>query len=152
LRTKQLVERAGGLGVDEQLGLPTFQSSVHVFAFEHDLTPGAHIDSTILKEIRRSDCFIVLLSRYSVLSEYVNQEIGVAIEQRISILPIALEPIKPPAMISRLNYLPLYENPTKQLTWLKKWAADQADKKLGRAMLGVLGAIFALAFLGGKKK
>ncbi|NIS09288.1 MAG: toll/interleukin-1 receptor domain-containing protein [Candidatus Dadabacteria bacterium] len=59
-----------------------------VIVAEWYLTPGARIDEKVSKQIRDSDCVIVLLTKNGVRSSWVQQEIGLAINGNKLIIPL----------------------------------------------------------------
>ncbi len=59
-----------------------------VFVAEWYLSPGERLDTKIRRQIRDADCFLVLLTHNGIRSQWVQQEIGIALEAGKQIIPI----------------------------------------------------------------
>lgn len=81
------------------------EQGVECFFAEQDLKMGSIFDSEIQKEIQNASYLVLLLSRNSVRSAWVNQEIGIAIANNIRILPIAIEGIEEIEKEGRVGFL-----------------------------------------------
>ncbi len=82
---------------------------VSIFLSEENLLLG-HMDDAILKEIERCDLFLVLCSKNSHESHYVQNEIGAARGYGKTIVALLIDKnVKPDAMIQNINYLPIYD-------------------------------------------
>lgn len=127
--------------------------NVKVFLAETELIIGK-LSTTIIQTIRKSDLFLVLYSKNSHNSTYVQQEIGIAIDQNKPIIPILLDSLaKPDAMLQGINYLTIYDETKKQeqMPKLYNYIVQESTKKAqGQAIL-VLGAIIGLGYLLSKK-
>ena len=88
---------------------------VKTFVAERSVLLGDPLDEEIKKGIRACNLFVVLLSKESESSIYVNQEIGYALSLRKPILPILLDKIKLPGMLNSENpkYVDVYRDPSK---------------------------------------
>jgi TIR domain-containing protein len=64
------------------------QMNMHVYLFEQDQQPGHSVSEKVKQEIRRADIFLVLLTRRSQFSPYVQQEIGCAEMAGKPIIPL----------------------------------------------------------------
>jgi len=119
---------------------------VDVFVADYSVSPSEPLGETILQALRSCDLFILLWSRNSKASEWVSQEIGVAIDQNKTILPIVLEDgLKLPGFISNLKYLPAYRKPEESYLWLKQNILSHAQKQQQTKTLVIFG--LAVAFL-----
>lgn len=123
-------------------------SSIEVFIAEYSVAPGQSLPAEIISAIKNCNLFILLWSRNSKESEWVPQEIGIAISEKKPILPAVLEPdISLPGFISNLKYLPVYKKPGSALSWLRANVFEQAQKKEqtdGLVWLGLGAAVIAL--------
>lgn len=61
---------------------------LEVFVAEWYLSPGERLDAKIRRQIRDADCFLVLLTHNGIRSQWVQQEIGIALEVGKQIIPI----------------------------------------------------------------
>ncbi|HEX6394679.1 MAG TPA: TIR domain-containing protein [Acidimicrobiales bacterium] len=68
-------------------------AGVEVYLAEHDVQAGRHLSDKIRAEIRASDAMIVLLSPNSLESVIVQQEIGVAHQAEMLVIPILMEEV-----------------------------------------------------------
>ncbi len=119
------------------------------FLAETNLLVGS-LSQNIISAIQRCDIFVVLYSKNSHNSSYVQQEIGAARMSNKLILPIVLDPeTKPDAMIKEIGYLAFYDS-TKRHEEMKKLydhilngARQKANNQtvLGLALLLVLAGI-----------
>ena len=65
-------------------------AGVGVYLAEHDVSPGQHLSDKVSGAIEASDAVIVLLSKNSLGSLYVQQEIGVAHHAKKLVIPILM--------------------------------------------------------------
>src|SRR5437763_1689541 len=85
-----------------------------IFLFEDKFQAG-QLSDVITNHIGQSDIFIVIYSKNSHASTYVQQEIGVAKGRGKLIIPILIDKdAKPDAMLSGITYLSMYD-PTQLL-------------------------------------
>ncbi len=68
---------------------------VDTFVAEWYLTPGKRLDEKVVKQIRNSNCLVVLLTKNGVRSNWVQQEIGVALNSEIPLIPLVEKGIDP---------------------------------------------------------
>ena len=66
----------------------------HLYLYEHDLQPGASVADKVKKEISESSLFVVLLTKKSQYSAYVQQEIGFAEGANKPIVPLVENGVK----------------------------------------------------------
>ncbi|MDA2934218.1 toll/interleukin-1 receptor domain-containing protein [Acidobacteria bacterium AH-259-D05] len=114
---------------------------LQVFLSEYDIPAGVDFDNYIFEQLRKSDILVLLLTKEVRKSEYVNQEISAALENRISILPVALEPIEPPPRLERIQQLRAYENPEGYQECLKRVLSQKATSKANKEGLLLIGLI-----------
>lgn len=120
--------------------------SVSVFLSESSLILGSLSDALVQK-IKDSDLFIVLYSKNSQASNYVQQEIGVAKGNQKLIIPILLDQdAKPDAMLQGLSYISLYDEEKRnmQLPRLYAYIGQESQRKATGQALLALGAIWLL--------
>jgi hypothetical protein len=89
--------------------------NVSVFLSDSSLIVGT-LSNALVEKIKLCDLFIVLYSKNSLSSNYVQQEIGVAKGNNKPIIPILLDAeAKPSAMLQGISYLSIYdENKAKE--------------------------------------
>jgi hypothetical protein len=68
-------------------------AGVDLYLAEHDVNPGELLSDKVTTAIERSDVVIVLLSKNSLTSVYVQQEIGVAHHARKLVIPILMNDV-----------------------------------------------------------
>lgn len=89
---------------------------VEVFVAEHSAPAGTALNDRIVAEIRGCDLFLLMWSAEAAKSQYVLQEVGVAVGTRRPILPVVLEQgVALPAMIVNLKYLDAPRYPSEWL-------------------------------------
>lgn len=123
---------------------------IEVYLYEHDPQPGTVIAEKIKDAIRDSDALVVLLSKNSQYTPYVHQEIGVAEENEILIIPLVEPGVdrRCLAMLEGREDIEFdFNDPEKAmlilLTYLQK--LKQAKENQQAALLG-LGALLAVAW------
>jgi hypothetical protein len=81
---------------------------VRAYLAEHDPKAGEQLSEKVCREIENSDVVIVLFTRNGYNSPYVQQEIGVAIQQGKLIIPLVDPELEgaPLAMLAGLEYIP----------------------------------------------
>ncbi|MCX8015475.1 MAG: toll/interleukin-1 receptor domain-containing protein [candidate division WOR-3 bacterium] len=132
--------------------LQTYLSQIQgtsVFLAETTLIVGKLSDA-IISEIKKCDLFIILYSKNSHNSNYVQQEIGVAIANNKKIIPILLDAeTKPDAMLKDYKYLSIYDEDKRntQIPQLYNYIVEESQKKADIQAVLTLGIIFLLGFL-----
>src|ERR1044071_4473041 len=63
--------------------------------WDHIILPGERFEETITKHLDSSKCVVVLWSRHSVISDWVEDEAGKGNERDI-LIPVLIEEIKQP--------------------------------------------------------
>lgn len=121
---------------------------VEVFIAEYSVRAGSVLNNEIIQAIKNCNLFVLLWSRNSKASEYVQQEIGVARGNDKNILPIVLSKrLKLPAFIKELKYLRAYDKPRRSLNWLQKHIFDRAEKQRQKDTLILIGLGALLVWL-----
>jgi len=83
-----------------------------VFLAHEDISPCEEWQDEIIKNLKRCDIFIPLLTDNFMKSEWTNQEIGIAIYGDKFIIPLQVN-IKPPGFLGRIQSLKL--NPDEEI-------------------------------------
>ncbi len=76
-----------------RVGAQATAAGVDVYLAEHDVSPGQQLSDKVTRAIEASDAVIVLLSKHSLTSVYVQQEIGVAHHAGKLVIPILMEEV-----------------------------------------------------------
>ncbi len=107
--------------------------SVETFIAKYSILPGGNLAPEIITAIKSCDLFILMWSQNSKVSEWVPQEIGIAVSENKIILPVVLEPnIILPGFIKDRKYLPIYENHENSINWLRQNIFERAQEKQKR--------------------
>jgi hypothetical protein len=61
---------------------------VEVFVAEWYLTPGEPLDRKVFSQIEKADCLVVLLTKNGIRSNWVQQEIGCALQINKPLIPL----------------------------------------------------------------
>lgn len=83
---------------------------VEIFFAEESINPGSEVSKTIANSIRGCNFFLVFYSAAARVSNYVQQEIGLAKASSKMIIPILLDGTRPDAMLSGINYVDLSDS------------------------------------------
>ena len=103
---------------------------VHAFAAEYSVLPGGYLSPEIIQAIKDCDLFLLLWSQNAKDSEWVPQEIGIAVSDSKHIVPVVLEPhLSVPGFIQDRKYLPAYRSPSWAMQWIQQHVFAQADQK-----------------------
>jgi hypothetical protein len=96
---------------DEQIALQLATElrslGVPLWIDQLDLVPGVAWDDSVMAALKRSESFLVLLSKDSVGSPNVLDEISYALDQRKQIVPVLLEACEKPLRLHRLQHVDL---------------------------------------------
>lgn len=112
-----------------------------VFAAEYSVLPSQVLNDEILRAIRICDLFVLLWTHDARASDYVPQEIGIAVGCNKTILPVVMEDNVPiPGFITNLKYLPAHKNWEGSFEWLAQFVRDNAKKLKNAKALGALAA------------
>ncbi len=125
-----------------------------VYLFEHDLQPGTYVAAKVQQAIRMCDAMVVLLTRNSEASPYVQQEIGFAQAAQKPVVPLVWPDVqtKNLAMLEGREYVrfdPARANIALPpvLEYLKKLKAKQ---ELAISILALAGLVVAAFGVSGK--
>lgn len=83
------------------------KTNMSVYMAEEDLQPGTSLPSKILRNIKSSDCMVVLLTDMGNRSQFVHQEIGAARMADKLVIPVVEKKIerKTRALLAGLEYI-----------------------------------------------
>ena len=103
---------------------------VHAFAAEYSVLPGGDLSPEIMDAIGTCDLFILLWSQNAKESEWVPQEIGIAVANERQIIPVVLDrDLAVPGFIQNRKYLPAYDGPAAAMRWVQQHVVDRANQK-----------------------
>ncbi len=128
--------------------------STSIFLAESDLIVG-QLSEAIITKIKECDLFIVLYSKNSQNSNYVQQEIGVAKGSNKIIVPILLDSkAKPDAMLAGISYLSIYDEEKRnaQMPKLYSYITQESQKKANTQAILALGAVLLLGYALSRKR
>lgn len=125
-----------------------------VFAAEYSVAPSAVLNKEIIQAIRSCDLFVLLWTQEARASDYVPQEIGIAVDANKTILPVVMEDNLPvPGFISGLKYLPAHRNFEASFQWLTQFVRENATRQQNNQNLAALVAmLIGGIWLFGQKK
>ena len=84
---------------------------VDVFIAEHSVLPSESLTQTIAAAIKRCDLFVLLWSNNAKDSDWVAQELGMALQLKKQILPLKLEAsVEPDGFIKDVKYIDVPKN------------------------------------------
>jgi hypothetical protein len=75
-----------------------------------DIPPGDRWDAAIEKTLRQSECVVVVLSRASVQSANVMDEVSFALDEQKRVLPVLMEECSIPMRLRRLQFIDFSSN------------------------------------------
>jgi hypothetical protein len=118
---------------------------VEAYLSEQRLVPGEIISNVLIEKIKTSDMFIVLWSKNSFNSQYVQQEVGVAKGSHKLIIPILLDETKPTAMLQGIYYLSYYDETKRNAEFLRlnRYIQERIEDKKRKEALLLAGLAFA---------
>jgi len=123
-------------------------ASIQVFVAEHSVQPGDSLAARITTAIESCDLFILLWSRGSKESAWVQQEVGMALGRKKPVLPILLtQGLELPGFLSGIKYLRAHQEVEGVLAWLKQNVYERAQAKQrteGLAWLGIGAAVLLI--------
>ncbi len=137
--------------------LPAYAKShnIDIYLYEHDPQLGMMIADKIQRRIEQSDAFVVILTKSSEDSVYVQQEIGAALNAKKPVVPlvgVGFDTSKL-GMLEGTKYIPFAEDdPESALSKLVRYLANLKKGKergLMNALLFVAGTLLLGAMFGG---
>lgn len=76
------------------------------------LPPGVDFPSFLQKKINDAQIVVVLFSRFAMNSQWIPQEVRIAIHSRKIIIPVLLENLPLPMELARLQAIRAFEDPS----------------------------------------
>jgi hypothetical protein len=115
---------------------------IDVFVAEYSVKPSESLNAKIYPAIQRSDLFILLWSKNSEVSPWVEKEIEHARAFDKIIFPVLLdEEAEIPAVLQDIKYLPAHASPKKAMDYIKSEVFSSAQKKSNNELVWmVIGA------------
>jgi hypothetical protein len=92
------------------------QYRFRVFVAHEDIRPSAEWQQTILKELRRCDIFIPILTTHFRSSFWTDQETGIAVDREVIILPLKID-IDPYGFIAKYQAFKLRKSISEESSW-----------------------------------
>ncbi len=83
-----------------------------------DIPPGDRWDAAIEKALSGSECVVVVLSRASVQSANVMDEVSFALDERKRVVPVVVEECPVPMRLRRLQFIDFSSKPQEALVRL----------------------------------
>ena len=122
-------------------------SKVKLFLFEDKVKPGDNAWRAILKKLDLAEVFILLLSKNSMKSERVLEEIGYAVKAQKMIVPIVVDSeIRPYGMIRGIKLINFRREHKKTIKELQSFIKKlKKEKRIDN--WAVLGIIVFILFL-----
>jgi len=123
-------------------------NGLRTFFAEKDLQHGDLIDKTIMQHILSSDVFLLFFSESAKHSNYVQQEIGVALGHTKIIIPLLLDGTKPTGMLANVQYLDLSDEIKRpgELERLYNFIMRNVQSKSQNQLVGAL-AVLGIGYL-----
>ena len=123
-------------------------ASIQVFVAEHSVQPGDSLAGKITTAIDACDLFILLWSPESRESGWVQQEAGMALAKKKTVLPILLSPeLELPGFLRGIKYLRAHQDIEGALAWLRQNVFERVQAKQrteGLVWLGVGAAVLLI--------
>ena len=107
-------------------------AGINIWIDQIDIPPGAPWDEEIQKALEQSDCLLLILSKTSVASDNVLNEVNYALEMKKQVLPILIDSgINKPFTIRRLQHIDFtgsYEDGLNRLLRSRKVQGNKVSK------------------------
>jgi len=120
------------------------QSGIEVYAALFSYAPGIQLSKKILDGIRKSDCVLVLLTGRARMSNWVQNEIGMAKALGKLIIPIVEEGVKVPSILAGIEYIRFdKKEPLRTVEHIRRYFEQLKLQKERNAIFGLgLAALF----------
>lgn len=120
---------------------------IELYLAERSPQPGARVSDKVRRNIARADLVLALLTRRGVASAWVNQEIGLAVNQNKRIVPILEQGVNPPGVIAEMEYVRL--DPDRPHDAFDRVVAFLGKLKADKDFWGTVALVAGAAILGG---
>ena len=120
----------------------------HFFA-DRDAPIGQSLPSTIKNAIDESEVVLLVLTKNSKNSLWVNQEIGYALGKGIPVIPLKKGKIAVEGLIDATRYVPMSDNPLETLQVLFSKMSNIQLSRTAEAAIGAIIGILQLTKNGG---
>lgn len=131
---------------------------VKVVVAEWYLTPGMSLDKKVINLIKKSDCMVVLLTKNGIRSNWVQQEVGIAISAGKPIIPIVEKGTDSKNLAALQGKEYIEYNPfqpeeaiIKLASFIKSLKLKKEEEEKSRLVIGVIILLFILLLLSGEK-
>ena len=116
-----------------------------------ELQPGNRLTSKVEKLMDESDCVVVLMTRHGTRSQWVQNEVGIAVGKEKPIVPLVEKGVQVGGILHDLEYIEFdRQNPNsaivKTASFLQKLAAKKSQEE--NLLLGLGGLLIFLLLLG----
>jgi len=114
------------------------QSGIEVYAALFSYEPSVQLSKKILKGIKTSDCVLVLLTSDSIMSTWVQNEIGMAKALNKLIIPIVEKGVKVPSILVGMEYIRFdKEDPFRTIEYIRDYFEQLKLRKEQNARFGL---------------
>ncbi len=113
---------------------------INVFVAEYSVIPGESLNEKIIPAIQNCNLFLLLFSKTSQASEWVQKEIELAKANNKFILPVLLDnEAKLPAYLGDIKYLPAHAKPEEAMDIVSEHITKEAERiHTNSLLLGLL--------------
>lgn len=126
---------------------------IQCFIADRDAPLGENLPATIKSAIQKSELLLVIITKNSKRSPWVNQEIGYALGKGVPVIPLKKGRIKVKGLIESTKYVQLRENPLNTVKEVFSKLEKTKLSKVAEAAIGaVVGALELMEKYGGIEK
>lgn len=118
-----------------QLARDLKAAGVSAWIDQIDIPPGDRWDAAIEKALSRSECVVVVLSRASVQSTNVMDEVSFALDERKRVVPVMVEECPVPMRLRRLQFIDFSSKPQEALVRLLEAFSANPAANVDRAAI-----------------
>lgn len=141
------------IGLVEQIRIMFEQKGLEAYIAVSNFQPGKPIDEKIIENIKSSNIFLLLYTKAAEKSNWVQNEIGIAVTMKKHIIPIIEEGVEAPPLLQGLEHIKLDTNDAnsciqKVCDYLTKIKVSKEDRKSVLApILLFIGAVVLAALI-----
>lgn len=107
-------------GIARSLSVSLREDGYTILSLDEILKVGDDIAKKLVETIEDSDFMIVLLSRDSIKSEYVQREMDLAFKGKMKIFPVMFGDVELPEILKDVVYVRIDKEPSKAYKYLEK--------------------------------